>query len=149
MPTAVRRIVLALVAALVLAAAMPLAAATDAPRYRIEASVRCGGELRAQPRLILAAGEPESFEVEADDRRWRLSVEVEEPSATEGANPDALWLRVGIEEWIEGEWDPLTDTMIGTPLGRPGRVSVADPGEEDLPSSEVSLYVELVATRID
>jgi hypothetical protein len=126
------------------------AMADPAPeRFRIESTVWCSGELRAQPRLNLVAGETGEFEIDGDGTRWRLRVELEPTSVAEGPDPDSVWLKVGIEEQVDGEWEFLTDTMVGTPLGEPGRVSVSGPGEEDLPSSAASLYVELVATRIE
>ena len=118
-------------------------------RFRIESAVWCSGELRGQPRLDLAAGETGEFEIDGAGTRWRLQVEVESPSATEGAQPDSVWLKVGIDEQVDGEWEFLTDTMIGQPLGQSGRITVsgADDGESE--PGTAPLYVEMVAIRIE
>jgi len=136
---------------LALLAAAPLAAeeASSDNTYRIESAVWCEGELRGQPRLTLSPGARDSFEVSARDSRWRLTVEVEPPAEAEGAAPESLWLKVDIEQWLDGEWEFLTDTIIGTPLGRPGKITVMGASDEDSTPDRAPLYVEMVASRIE
>ena len=119
----------------------------DQSRYRVESSVWCAGELRGEPELELAPGVPGVFEIHNPDSSWRLSVEIEPPAAAEGA-PDALWFKVGIEQQVDGGWVFLTDTMLGTPLGKPGVITVVEPGEQDASPRSAPLYVELTASRI-
>lgn len=119
----------------------------DAPRYRIESAVWCSGELRGEPELLLSPGVPGTFEIHSPDSSWRLSVEVETPTENEGAASESLWFKVGIEQRVDGEWEFLTDTMLGTPMGKPGIVTVVDNGEQDAGPETAPLYVELTATR--
>ncbi|HKL49674.1 MAG TPA: hypothetical protein VJ908_00790 [Wenzhouxiangellaceae bacterium] len=117
-------------------------------RYRVESAVWCSGELRGEPELVLQPGVPGVFEIHSPDSSWRLSVEVEPPAASEGA-PDALWFKVGIEQQVDGRWEFLTDTMLGTPLGKPGIITVVEEGEQDSGPETAPLYVEMTASRID
>ncbi|MGB0514617.1 MAG: hypothetical protein ACPGJE_07230, partial [Wenzhouxiangellaceae bacterium] len=80
---------------------------------------------------------------------WRLTVEVESPAEGEGAEADSVWLKVDIEQWLEGEWEFLTDTMIGTPLGRPGKITVMGASDDESTPERAPLYVEMVASRIE
>lgn len=142
--------------ALVLLAAVPgLATALAAPgdtldgtRYRVETEVWCSGQLRGEPELLLKAGVPGTFEIHSPDSSWRLSVEVEPPQAYEGA-PDALWFKVGVEQRVDGQWEFLTDTILGTPLGTPGVITVVENAEQESNPKTASLYVELTARRVD
>ena len=116
--------------------------------YRVESAVWCSGELRGEPELVLRPGVPGVFEIHSPDSSWRLSVEVEPPGASEGA-PDALWFKVGIEQQVDGQWQFLTDTMLGTPLGRPGVITVVEEGDQGSGPETAPLYVEMTASRID
>jgi|SRR6056297_208066 len=126
----------------------PSTEAADPLRYRVESAVWCSGELRGEPELLLEPGVPGVFEIHSPDSSWRLSVEVEPPGAAEGA-PDALWFKVGIEQQVDGRWEFLTDTMLGTPLGRPGIITVVEEGKQDSGPETAPLYVEMTASRID
>lgn len=119
----------------------------DQTRYRVESAVWCSGELRGEPELVLKPGVPGVFEIHSPASSWRLSVEVEPPAASEGA-PDSLWFKVGIEQQVDGGWEFLTDTMLGTPLGRPGIITVVGEGEQDASPETAPLYVEMTASRI-
>jgi len=129
------------------AQAAPIDAA-DQSRYRVESAVWCSGELRGEPELVLEPGVPGVFEIHGPDSSWRLSVEVKPPGVAEGA-PDALWFKVGIEQQVDGRWEFLTDTMLGTPLGKPGIITVVEQGEQDSGPETAPLYVEMTASRID
>ena len=138
-----------LVALPILTAAQPAPVETaEETRYRVESAVWCSGELRGEPELVLEPGVPGVFEIHGPDSSWRLSVEVEPPAAAEGA-PDALWFKVGIEQQVDGRWEFLTDTMLGTPLGKPGIITVVEHGEQDSGPETAPLYVEITASRID
>jgi len=116
--------------------------------YRVDAAVWCSGQLRGQPELLLTPGKTGSFEIDAPESDWRLTVEVEEPEEHENALRESVWFKVGIEQKIDGEWEFLTDTILGTPLGEAGRISVVDQDGSDAPDS-APLYVELTANRSD
>lgn len=122
--------------------------AADSSRYRVESAVWCSGDLRGEPELVLEPGVPGVFEVHSPDSSWRLSVEVEPPGAAEGA-PDALWFKVGIEQQVDGRWEFLTDTMLGTPLGKPGIITVVEEGKQASGPETAPLYVEMTASRIE
>jgi len=124
------------------------AATVEESLYRVESAVWCSGELRGEPELVLRPGVPGVFEIHSPDSSWRLSVEVEPPGASEGA-PDALWFKVGIEQQVDGQWQFLTDTMLGTPLGRPGVITVVEEGDQGSGPETAPLYVEMTASRID
>ena len=119
----------------------------EAPLYQIESAVWCSGELRGQPELLLSPGVPGTFEIDGPDSSWRLSVEVETPAETEGAAPDSLWFKVAIEQMVDGQWEFLTDTMLGTPMGKSGIVTVVDGEDPDAGPEAAPLYVELTAQR--
>jgi len=123
------------------------AAAQPASHYRVEASVWNRGVLTGEHQLVLPPAQPERFEAGSGDTTWRVEIELESPEATEGADPDALWFRVGIEQRIDGDWVFLTDTMIGTRLGQPGHVSVVDNAEDGraVARENAALWIELKA----
>lgn len=141
----------AMMASGLLLAAMGVSAqddgAGDPIRYRVETAVWSEGQLRGEPELELEAGKAGRFVVRSPESGWRIGVEVEPPAEHEQADPEALWLKVGIEQWIDGEWVFLTDTMLGTPAGEPGRISVVedDPGGETVGAEDARLYIELTA----
>ncbi|MDT8438220.1 MAG: hypothetical protein RQ729_04330 [Wenzhouxiangellaceae bacterium] len=132
---------------------LPLAAAAaENPSpllYEIETAVWCSGDLRGQPRLQLAPGAADSFVINANDVRWRLQVEVEETSAAESPDADTVWLKVGIEQEIDGEWEFITDTMLGAPLGETGRITVVGESEAEETPDRAPLYVELMTKRVE
>ena len=121
----------------------------EAPRYKIESAVWCSGELRGRPELLLSPGVPGTFEIDGPESDWRLSVEVETPGQAEGAAPDSLWFKVGIEQLVDGQWEFLTDTMLGTPVGKPGIVTVVGNDDSEAGPKSAPLYVELTAQRSD
>lgn len=131
------------------AQADPVEGGEAAPTYVIESAVWCSGELRGEPELTLAAGIPGTFEIHSPESSWRLSVQVEAPGEAEGAAPGSLWFKVGIEQRVDGEWEFLTDTMLGTPMGKPGVITVVEGDEQDSGGKNAPLYVELTARRAD
>ncbi|MDT8410540.1 MAG: hypothetical protein RQ741_13155 [Wenzhouxiangellaceae bacterium] len=137
--------------AFLLAFSLPGLAQNDSEllQYKVETAVWCSGQLRGEPELVLTPGQPGQFEIDSPESRWRLSVEIEPPSAGEGAGPDALWFKVEIEQMIDGRWQFLTDTMLGVPPGQPGRITVLEQGDAESNPNQAPLYVELRAHRID
>ena len=120
-----------------------------APRYAIESAVWCAGQLRGEPELVLSPGIPGTFEIHGPDSSWRLSVEIDTPAEGEGAIAESLWFKVGIEQRVDGHWEFLTDTMLGTPLGKPGIITVVEQGAQDAGRETAPLYVEMTAQRIE
>ncbi len=139
-----------LLPALMVIMAFPALAIDDLlDRYRVDTAVWCSGDLRGQPVMTMAPGEPETFTINAGETRWRLKVEVEPSAESEGAIGGAVWLRVDIEQEVDGEWEFITDTIIGTPLGQPGRITLVGDSEEESTPTMAPLYVELTTTRVD
>lgn len=118
-------------------------------KYRVESEVWCSGDLRGQPELLIAPGESQHFEIDAPNTRWRLNVGVEPPAESEGAAPGAVWLKVDIEQFVDGKWQFITDTMLGTPLGQPGRITVVEQGQTESDPGTAPLYVEMTATAVE
>lgn len=125
-------------------------AAAESPglMYQVETAVWCSGDLRGESELKLEAGQSESVEIEANDTTWRLSVEVENTTPAEVPDPDSVWLKVGIEQQIDGEWEFVTDTMMGQPLGETARLTVIGSDDAEASPELAPLYVELVAKRL-
>jgi hypothetical protein len=121
-------------------------AAGAVERYEVSARVWIDGEQRGTPVLVVEQGKQARIEVAGDDDGWRMSVLVEAPQAHEGADPGGVWMSVGLDRKGPDGWQHLTDTLIGTPLGKPGRISVVAPdAPDDAGPEHADLYVELVA----
>ncbi|MCA1780329.1 MAG: hypothetical protein LC637_13410 [Xanthomonadaceae bacterium] len=60
--------------------------------------------------------------------------------------------RVGIHQKVDGDWEFLTETMLGVPPGKPGKITVAAPSDgpagADTSPENAPLYVELSATPV-
>jgi hypothetical protein len=133
----------------VLLAALAPLAASAAEGYEISARVWIEGELRGTPTITVLEDSEARIAVGGEDG-WRLSVRVEAPLADEGADPDGLWMTVGLDRKVPEGWQHLTETLIGTPLGKPGRISVVAPdAPADADPKQAQLHVELVARRLD
>src|SRR6056297_1426894 len=128
-----------------LAALLPLSAA-GAERYEISARVWIDGELRGTPVLIVEPDKTASIRVGNGHSAWRMSVLVEAPDPSEAADPGGIWMVVGLDRKTGDGWEHLTETLIGTPLGETGRISVVAPdAPADASPEQAQLYVELVA----
>lgn len=131
-----------------LAALVPIATSA-AERYEVSARVWIDGEQRGTPVIVVEEGKQARIEVAGEDDGWRMRVLVEAPQAHEGADPGGVWMSVGLDRKGPDGWQHLTDTLIGTPLGKPGRISVVAPDAPDDAGPEgAELYVELVARSV-
>ncbi|MDX1626063.1 MAG: hypothetical protein R3323_06080 [Wenzhouxiangellaceae bacterium] len=120
-----------------------LASAEPPRRYEVSASVWIDGELRGRPSLVVEPGVEGTIEVGRPGGGWRLRVLVEPPAEVEGAAEGALWLTLGLEERVDGEWEFLTDSMLGIPPGRRGSVSVVEEGVQTASPENARLYVDV------
>ncbi len=118
------------------------ASATD---YVVESSVWIDGELRGTPTVVVESDKEATIEMAQGDTGWRMTLLVEAPMDHEGAAPDAIWIRVGISERIDGDWEFLTDSMLGVRTGATGSFSVVDPGIDAATPETSRLFVELNA----
>lgn len=140
-----------IVAALLVMPMLGLAQVDREPAsYRVLSEAWSSGQLLGRPELVVESGKSSHFEVGGATDRWRLGIEIEEPGEHEGAKPGAVWITVVIEQRIDGEWQFLTDTMLGMPSGKPGRITVLgeDESASDNPRDHAPLYLELSAEPI-
>lgn len=130
--------------------ALLVAASVSADEFEIETRVWIDGELRGSPMVVVEDGKEGTVEVAQGDSGWRMSLMVEPPMAHEQASRDAIWIRVGLSERIEGEWVFLTDTMVGARFGQPARISVVDNAEDGtpVPEEQARVLVELSARPV-
>lgn len=135
-----------LLVSLVLALGVPGAGTALAADYQVEARVWIDGELRGTPAVLVESGREATIEMDQVRSAWRMSVLIESPGREEGAAADAIWIKVGISERIDGEWSFLTDSMLGVPAGKTGTFSVVEPGVETATPENARLYVEISAT---
>lgn len=126
---------------------LPLAADAAEP-YQISARVWIDGELRGTPTLMVPSEETATIEVGNGAGAWRMSIRVEHPREHEAADPGGIWMTVGLDQKVGEDWEHLTETLIGTPLGEPGRISVVAPdAPAEATPEQAQLYVELVARK--
>ena len=137
---------LRLIGSLALLLSAGLASATD---YVVESSVWIDGELRGTPSVVVEADKEATIEMAQGETGWRMTLLVEPPMEHEGAARDAIWIRVGISERIDGEWEFLTDSMLGVRTGSTGSFSVVDPGVDAATPESARLYVELNARPVE
>ena len=134
---------------LVLMAALVFSAASQAGQYLIEAELWLDGIKQGTPSLIVQAGEPASIarmDTEGEDL-WRLEVEVE-LAESHILNPgDALWLHVGLHQQIDGEWEHITDTILGVPEGQVATLSVVD-GDAEASPETAAVYLRIKTSKM-
>ena len=109
--------------------------------YRISSELWIDGELRGSPSLIMQAGVQGSIETAGEESGWRLVFDIEEPEPHERAAEGALWVYIEIHEKQDGEWDHLTDSMLGIPPGRTGTLSIVDQGQDEPTRETARLYM--------
>jgi hypothetical protein len=135
--------------AVLLALLLPLSV-TAAQRYEISARVWIDGELRGTPTLMVEPEKTANIEVSGHSVDWRMSVLVEAPGPSEAADPGGIWMAVGLDRKVDGSWEHLTETLIGTPLGEPGRISVTGSGAAaDAAPEQAQLHVEFIARELN
>ena len=129
--------------------ALTAATAASAVDYRVDARVWIDGTLRGEPSVVVESASEATIEMVQGDTGWRMTVLVEPPMEHEGAGVDAIWIRVGISELVDGEWEYLTDSMLGVQAGSTASFSVVDPGVETATTDNARLFVELSASPIE
>lgn len=128
---------------------LALSAGASAETYLVEARVWIDGELRGEPSVLVESGTEATIEMNQAETGWRMNVLVEPPMAHEGAASDAIWIRVGISEQVDGDWVFLTDSILGVRNRQPGVFSVVGPDVETAAPDNARLYVELTAAPAD
>ncbi len=125
--------------ALILAVSLGLGSAVaQAPRYMVEMELWIDGEQRGTPRLVVEAGEAaELMSTDPDAQSgWKIELEVEPPDPSEGAPQGAIWLHIAVAELANGEWEHLTDTLLGMPEGQSSSLSLVEGGGNSDPAPE-------------
>lgn len=123
-------------------------AAASAESYLVEAKVWIDGDLRGEPSVLVESGTEATIEMDQAGSGWRMNVLVEPPTVSEGAASDAVWLRIDISEQVDGEWEFLTDSMLGLRAGQTGSFSVVGTDTETATPENARLYVELSAAPV-
>lgn len=115
--------------ALILAAGLGFGSAlAGTPRYMVEMELWIDGEQRGTPMLIVEAGKPaELVSTDPDGNNgWKIELEVESPGLAENAPSGAIWLHLAVAELVSGEWEHLTDALLGVPEGQSSSLSLLD-----------------------
>lgn len=134
---------------LIVAIGMLVCGPALAADYQVQARVWINGELRGTPEVVVERGSEATIEMDQGRTAWRMNILVESPGSEEGATDDAIWIKVGISERVDGEWAFLTDSMLGVPAGKTGTFSVVDHGVETATPDNARLYVEISATPVE
>ena len=133
-----------LVLLLLTVAACALAETEIEPQYLVKTKVWMDGELRGEPELLVEADKEATVTLEFNQGgAWRMDVLVEAPGEFENAMEGAIWLKLTIAEEVDGEWEFLTDTMLGMPPGQTGSISVVGEGVESATPENSNLFVEV------
>jgi hypothetical protein len=134
---------------LLLLTALAVSAFAQAEEYLIEAELWLNGVQQGTPTLIVEPGQPASIaRTDTDgEAMWRLEVEVEAADSHILSPGDALWLQVAIHQHIDGEWEHITDAMLGVPEGQYATLSVVDDDAEASPES-AAVYLRIKTSKL-
>lgn len=128
------RVVTAIVACLLsVFAAANTSAADKADRYMVEMELWIEGEQRGTPMLVVEPGEPATVEVSdsSGEGGWKIDLLVDPPIASEGAPVGSVWLNLAVQERRDGEWELLTDSLLGLREGRAGTMTLVESGVDE------------------
>lgn len=116
--------------ALTVLAAVSASGAETRDRYMVEMELWIEGEQRGTPMVVVEPEEPATIEVgePSGESGWRIEVLVEPPVASEGAPVGSIWLNLAVHELRDGEWQLLTDSLLGLREGRSGTMTLVEPG---------------------
>lgn len=131
------------------AAVLLFSTAAVAEQFLVEAELWLDGERHDVPVMIVTAEEAASVSPLADSSmlQWRLDVEVERAAEHMMAPDNALWVHVGIHHKIDGEWEHLTDSILGVPEGETAILSVVDGDAEASPETS-AVYLRIKTSRL-
>lgn len=134
---------------LLLLAALVFSAADAAEQYLVEAELWFDGTSQGTPTLVVQPGSPAAIaRMDADGQDlWRLDVEVELAESHMFSPGDALWVHVGIHQQIDGEWEHITDTILGVPEGEFATLSVVD-GDAEASPETAAVYLRIKTSRM-
>lgn len=127
-----------------------LSAASD-QQFLVESSLWLDGQPQQVPAMVVRSQEPGFLmPTESDDGivdgSWRLQVEVE-PADDPLALTDSLWIYVTVDQFADGDWENLADSILGVPEGEVSTLSVSgDDGRHDPATAHV--YLEIRTSRL-
>ncbi|WP_147306651.1 MULTISPECIES: hypothetical protein [unclassified Wenzhouxiangella] len=99
----------------------------------VEMELWIEGEQRGTPMLVVEPGEPATVEVSdaTGESGWKIELLVDPPIASEGAPVGSIWLNLAVQERREGEWELLTDSLLGVREGRTGTMTLVESGVDE------------------
>jgi len=115
------------VLALALASVTTTALGVETSSYRVEAELSLAGQPHTIAPLLIEAHR--QTPLWADDE-WRLFVTVT-PLDDPFAPASAVWMAVRLEAWLEGEWQAISESVLGVPPGEWAAMTVGDGPAED------------------
>lgn len=111
-------------------AAISVSAADKPDRYMVEMELWIEGEQRGTPMVLVEPGESATVEVSdaSGESGWKIDLLVDPPVASEGAPFGSIWLSLAVQELRDGEWELLTDSLLGLREGRAGTMTLVESG---------------------
>lgn len=124
-------------------------AVEDAP-YVVDMKLWIEGELRGEPLVVVRPAELASVQVggEQGAAGWRIEVLVEPQIAAEQGRAGSIWLNVSVLEQRDGEWNYLTDSLLGLPEGETGSMSMNQTGDQPEEPQDSRVYLEVEVARL-
>jgi len=127
--------------------ALGMAQAND--QFVVESELWIEGQVHEVPVMIVTAGEPAMVSRKEDlgEERWRLEIELE-PDGDALSPVPTHWVSVAIQQFSDGEWEFLADSILGVPEGQVATLSV-DEGDVSDPSPENSMvFMNIGVSRL-
>ncbi len=120
-------------------------------QFLVESSLWIDGQAQQVPAMVVQSREPGLLTPMAADGSliegdWRLQVEVE-PADDPLALSESLWVYVTVDQFVNGDWENLIDSILGVPEGEVSALSVnGDDGPHDPATAQ--LYLEIRTSRL-
>ncbi len=120
-------------------------------QFLVESTLWLEGQSQPVPAMVVKAREPGFLMPAAEggsvsDGSWRLQVEVD--LVDDPLIPtDSLWVTVTIDQFEDGAWENLIDSMLGVPEGEIATLSVVD-GDNASDPATAHVYLEIRTSRL-
>lgn len=120
-------------------------------QFLVESTLWLDGQVQHVPAMVVKAQEPGLLMPTAPDGgvsegSWRLQVEVE-PVDDPLVPTESLWVNVTIDQFEDGVWTNLSDSLLGVPEGETATLSVDD-GDNAPDPTTAQLYLEIRTSRL-
>jgi hypothetical protein len=116
-------------------------------RYLVQAELWIDGQQVGTPSLLTAANSPASVSIADDEEGFRLDVLVE-PITDAYAPENTLWLHVEMHQKMNGEWEPLADSLLGVAEGEAATFSLVE-GDQSPSPETARAYLLISAGRAE